>query len=108
MNPVIFMPRVTPHISSGGGGGNIDGLLPMLLTFVIVGVILIILGTLANILRAKFSQGFEHTPIRWVDIKPTFDNSILGSLCGVFGFAFIVASLFMGLVAGVFWFIVTL
>ena len=48
MNPVIFMPRVMPHIGSGGGGSNVDGLLPMLLTFVIVGVILYLLGILAR------------------------------------------------------------
>jgi hypothetical protein len=108
MNPVIFMPRVMPHIGSGGGGSNVDGLLLMLSTFAIVGVILIILGILANILRIKFSQGDEPTPICWDNINADLDNSFLGALCWVFGIAFIGTAALMGLVAGIFWFIITL
>lgn len=106
MNPVIFMPRIMPHI--GGGGGNITELPLVLLTFVIVGVILLILGILVNILHVKFSQGFGYTPIHWADIKPNIDNTVLGAVCGTFGFAFIGASVLIGLCAGVYWFIITL
>jgi hypothetical protein len=108
MNPVIFMPRVTPHV--GGGGGNVADLdLPaVLLTFVIVGVILYILGILANILHVKFSRGFDGTPISWADIKPDIDNTLLGCFCGVSGVVIICALLVVGLVAGVYWVIVTL
>jgi hypothetical protein len=101
MNSVIFMPHC-------GGGGNIAELPSVLLTCVIVGVILIILGILANILNVKFSKGFGYTPIRWGDIKPTFENSILGCLGGLLGFAFICTALLMGLVVGIYWFIITL
>ena len=106
MNPVIFMPRVTPHI--GGGCGNFADLPSVLLTCVIVGVILIMLGIVANILHVKFSRGFDGTPIDWADIKPTLDNSLLGCFGGVFGFILICAAMIVGLGAGVFWFIVTL
>ena len=105
MNPVVFMPRVMPHC---GGCGHFAELLVVLLTFSIAGAILLILGILANILHIKISQGFGYTPIRWVDIKPTFDNSFLGCFCGFLGFAFVVASLIVGLAAGVYWFIITL
>lgn len=105
MNPVIFMPRVMPHI---GGGGNFAELPTVLLTCVIVGVILLILGILANILHIKCSQGFGYTPIHWIDIKPTFDNSFLGCFCGVFGSALIGAAVLIGLVVGIYWFIITL
>lgn len=104
MNPVIFMPRVMPHC---GGGGNFAELPVVLLTFSIAGVILIILGILANILHAKFSQGFG-TPIRWADIKPTFDNSFLGCFCGFLGVVFICAAAIVGLCAGIYWCIITL
>ena len=104
MNPVVFMPRVMPHC---GGGGNITELLAVLLTFAIAGVILIILGILANVLHVKFSQGFG-TPIRWADIKPTFDNSFLGCLGGFLGVVFICAAAIVGLCAGVYWCIITL
>jgi hypothetical protein len=105
MNPVIFMSRVMPHC---GGGGNFTELPVVLLTFVIAGVILIILGILANILHVKFSQGFGYTPIHWADIKPTFDNSFLGCLGGILGSIFICTSATVGLVAGVYWCIITL
>lgn len=104
MNPVVFMPRVMPHC---GGGGDFAELPDVLLTFSIAGIILLILGIFANILHAKFSQGFC-TPIRWADIKPTFDNSFLGCLGGVLGSIFICASAIVGLAAGVYWFIITL
>jgi hypothetical protein len=81
INPVMFMPRVTPHV--GGGGCNVADLPAVLLTFVIVGVILYILGILANILHVKFSRGFDGTPISWADIKPEIDNTLLGCFCGV-------------------------
>ena len=106
MNPVVFMPRVMPHI--GSGCGNFADFHVVFLTFVIAGVILIILGILANVLHVKFSQGFGYTPIYWDDIKPTLDNSYLGCLCGFFGFILICTALFMGLVAGVYWCIITL
>ena len=105
MNPVIFMPRVMPHC---GGVGNAAELSSVLLTFFIAGVILIIFGIFANILHVKFSRGFDATPICWYDIKPTFDNSFLGCFGGVLGSIFICASLIIGLVAGVYLFIITL
>lgn len=105
MNPVVFMPRIMPHC---GGGGDFADFSDMLLTFIIAGVILVILGILFNILHIKFSNGFEYTPIYWDDIKPTLDNSFLGYLCGFFGCIFIGASLIVGLVAGVYWCIITL
>ena len=76
--------------------------------YIIAGVILLILGILANILHVKFSQGFGYTPIHWTDIKPNIDNTVLGAVCGTFGFAFIGASALIGLCAGVYWFIITL
>ena len=106
MNPVIFMPRVMPHV--GGGGGNSADCSAMLLTFAIAGAILIILGILVNILCVKFSQGDEHTSICWTNIRPDFDNSFLGCLCGTFGFILVCTSAFIGLIAGIFWFIATL
>ena len=104
MNPVIFIPSVMPHC---GGGGNFTELPIVLLTFAIAGVVLIIFGIFANILHVKFSQGFD-TPICWADIKPNIDNSFLGGVCGTLGGIFIGASLIVGLVAGVYWFIITL
>lgn len=103
MNPIIFMPLV-----GRGGCGNAADLPSVLLTFFIAGVILIMLGILANILHVKFSRGFDGTPICWYDIKPTFDNSFLGCFGGVLGSIFICASLIVGLVAGVYWLIITL
>lgn len=103
MNTIMFMPKVIPHC----GGGNIDGLPVVLLTFAIAGVILIILGIFANILHVKFSQGFD-TSIRWADIKPTIDNSFLGCLGGVLGVIFVCASTIIGLVAGIYWIIISL
>lgn len=105
MNTITFMPMIMPRISEGG---NLADLPIVLLTFVIAGVILIILGIFVNILRAKFSQGFGYTPIYWENIKPNIDNSLLGGLCGFFGCVFIGASLLIGLVAGIYWFIITL
>jgi hypothetical protein len=106
INPVMFMPRVTPHV--GGDGCNVADLPAVLLTFVIVGIILYILGILANILHVKFSRGFDGTPISWADIKPDIDNTLLGCFCGVFGVVFIGAAAIVGLCAGVYWVIVTL
>lgn len=106
MNSVIFIPRVIiPH--AGGGCGNFAELPSVLLTCAIAGVILIILGIFANILHVKFSQGFN-TPICWTDIKPTFDNSLLGCLGGTLGVVYICASLIVGLIAGVYLLIITL
>lgn len=107
MNPVVFMPRVMPHISSGCG--NVTELPAMLLTCVIVGMILYLLGILVNILHIKCSNGFAYTPICWHDIKPgDLDNPILGWICGLFGFAFIGTAVIMGLVAGIYWCIIML
>ena len=105
MNSVIFIPRVILHC---GGSSNFAELPAVLLTCVIVGVIFVIFGILANILHVKISQGFGYTSIHWADIKPTFDNSFLGCLGGFFGCAFIGVALFMGLVVGVYWCIITL
>lgn len=106
MSPVIFMPRVMPHC---GGGGNFSDLPVVLLTFVVVGVILYLFGIFANILHIKISNGFAYTPICWHDIKPgELDNTMLGWLGGLFGFAFIGTAVIMGLGAGVYWFIITL
>lgn len=106
MNSVIFMPSVMPNC---GGGGDVEGFLVMLLTLLIVGIILYILGILANILHIKFSNGFGYTPMSWHDIKPgELSNSMLGWMGGLFGFAFIGAAVLIGLVAGVYWVIVTL
>lgn len=102
MNP-IFMPRVMPHC---GGGGDAE-LSTVLLTFTIVGVILIILGILINILHIKFSQGFGAT-IHWSDIKPDIDNSFLGGLCGFLGVILICASSIIGLGVFVYCLIITL
>lgn len=106
MNPVIFMPRVMPHI--GSGGGNCEDLPTVLLVFTIVGAIVVMIGILGNILHVKFSQGFRHTPIRWDDIKPTIDNTVFGAVCGTLGFASIGAVALICLTAGVYWIIVTL
>lgn len=100
MNFVVFMPRVMPHI--GSGCGNVTELPSVLLTCVIVGTILIIFGILANILHVKFSQGFGYTTIRWTDIKPNIDNTILGAVCGTFGFVFIGCAFLLGLIGGVY------
>lgn len=99
MNSVVFMPRIIPHC---GGGGDFSDLPVVLLTLVIVGVILILFGILANILQIKFSNRFSYTPIYWDNIKPTFDNSFLGCLGGVIGFILVVTALLIGLVAGVY------
>ena len=105
MNRIIFMPSVMPRC---GGGGNIADLPPVLLTFTIVGVILIIAGILVNTLHAKFSNGFGHASISWADIKPDINNTTLGGMCGFLGCIFIAASAFIGLVAGVYLFVITL
>ena len=101
MNPSMFRSHI------GGGGGDAE-LSTVLLTFFIAGVILIIFGILANILHVKFSRGFDGTPICWYDIKPTFDNSLLGCFGGVLGSIFICAAAIVGLCAGVYWCIITL
>lgn len=104
MNSVIFMPSVMPRC---GGGGDAE-LSTVLLTLLIVGVILIILGILINILHIKFSQGFGHTPISWTDIKPSIDNTFLGGFCANLGGIVVGAAALIGLSAGVYWIIVTL
>lgn len=107
MNTITFMPMPIPHC--GGGGDDIAGFLAMILTFFIVGIILYLVGIFANILKIKFSNGFAYTPICWHDVKPgEIDNSILGWLGGVFGFAFVGASLLIGLVGGIYYLIITL
>lgn len=99
------MPRVMPHC---GGGGDFAELPIVLLTFTIVGVILIIFGILVNILHAKFSQGFGYTSIGWADIKPDTDNTLLGGFCGFLGCICIAAAALTGLIGGVYWCIVSL
>jgi hypothetical protein len=99
MNSVIFMPHC-------GGGGDVE-LSTVLLTFAIVGVILIILGILINILHIKFSQGFGAS-IRWADIKPGTDDITLGGFCGFLGSMAIASAALVGLGAGVYWCIITL
>lgn len=105
MNSIVFMPRIVPHY---GGGGNFSGLPSVLLTCAIVGVILIVIGILANALHTKLSQGFTYNQIRWADIKPGIDNTLVGFFCGVLGFAFIAGASILGLVVGVYWFVITL
>jgi hypothetical protein len=95
-----------PHC---GGGGNLAELPSVLLTFAIVGAILYLIGILANILRIKFSNRFAYTPICWRDIEPgNLDNTMLGWMGGLFGFAFIGIAVIVGLCAGVYWCVVSL
>lgn len=104
MNSIVFMPSVMPDC----GGNNAD-LLTVFLTFVIVGVLLYLFGIFANILHIKISNGFEYTQMSWHDIKPgELSNSMLGWMGGLFGFAFIGAAVLIGLVAGVYWIIISL
>ena len=105
MNRIMFMPSVMPRC---GGSGNIADLPPVLLTFAIAGVILIIFGILVNTLHIKFSQGFGHAQISWADIKPDINNTTLGGVCGFLGCIFIAASALIGLVAGIYYCIVSL
>ena len=104
MKSIVFMPSIMPHC---GGGGNFSNLPVVLLTFAITGVILIILGILANILHVKFSHGFGAS-IHWTDIRPDFNNSLLGCLGGTLGVILITASSIIGLGAFVYWFIISL
>ena len=106
MSSIVFMPSVMSNC--GGGCSDVEGFLIMLLTFVLAGIVLFLFGIFVNILSIKFSNGFGYTPMSWHDIKPTEDNSFLGFLGGLFGFAFIGASLIIGLVAGVYWIIIML
>lgn len=107
MNSIVFMSSVISNC--GGGGGDVEGFLTMILTMLIVGIILYVFGILANILHIKFSNGFAYTPICWHDIKPgELNNNILGWVGGLFGFSFMGVAVIMGLVAGIYWFIVTL
>jgi hypothetical protein len=107
MKSIVFMPSIMPHC--GGGSGDIAGFLTMLLTLLIVGVILYVFGIFANILHIKISNGFAYTPICWHDIKPgELSNPVLGWIGGIFGFAFIGVAVIMGLVAGVYWIIISL
>jgi hypothetical protein len=99
MSSIVFMPHC-------GGGGDAE-LSTVLLTFTIVGVILIILGILINILHVKFSQGFG-TSICWADIKPSIDNTFLGGFCANLGGIVVGAAALVGLGAGVYWFIITM
>lgn len=107
MNSIVFIPSIMSNC--GGGCSDVEGFLVMLLTFFSAGVILYLFGIFANILHIKISNGFAYTPICWHDIKPgELDNSMLGWLGGLFGFAFIGAAVLIGLVAGVYWVIITL
>ena len=103
MNPSMF----TTH--TGGSGSDTEGFLVMILTLFVTGVILYVFGIFVNILHIKISNGFSYTPISWHDIKPgELSNTVLGWTCGIFGFAFIGTAVIIGLVAGVYWIIVTL
>lgn len=93
MNSIIFIPSIIPNC----GGGDTAEFLAMLLTFFVTGVILYVFGIFANILHIKFSNGFGYTPISWHDIKPTEDNSMIGFFGGLFGIAFVGASVLIGL-----------
>lgn len=106
MNSIVFMPSIMPNC--GGGCSDVEGFLIMLLTFFIAGIVLFLFGIFANILHIKFSNGFGYTSMSWHDIKPTEDNSFLGFLGGLFGFALIGASSIISLVAGVYWIIISL
>lgn len=107
MNSIVFMPSIMPNC--GGGSGDVEGFLIMLLTFFIAGVLLYLFGIFANILHIKISNGFSYTPISWHDIKPgELNNSMLGWIGGLFGFAFIGAAVLIGLVVGVYWIIIML
>ena len=106
MNSIVFMPSIMPNC--GGGSGDVEGFLVMLLTFFIAGIVLFLFGIFVNILSIKFSNGFGYTPMSWHDIKPTEDNSFLGFLGGLFGFALIGASSIIGLVSGIYWIIITI
>lgn len=97
MNSIIFMPRVVPHI---GGGGNCENFPAVLLTFIIVGIIVILFGIIGNIFHVKFSQGFDAS-ICWDDIKPDISNTVFGAVCGTFGAASIGAAVIIGLGVGV-------
>lgn len=81
---------------------------PELLTFGVVGVILILMGLLANIVYVKCSQRSGYNSICWKDIKPTADNTFLGGLFGFLGLALVLATLLIGLIFGVYKFIITL
>ena len=107
MNSIVFMPSIMPNC--GGGCSDVEGFLTMILTLLIVGIILYVFGIFVNILHIKISNGFSYTPISWHDIKPgELSNTVLGWTCGIFGFAFIGTAVIIGLVAGVYWIIVTL
>ena len=107
MNSIIFMPNIMPKC--GGGSGDVEGFLVMILTLFIVGIILYLFGIFANILKIKFSNGFAYTPICWHDIKPgELSNTMLGWMGGLFGFAFIGAAVLIGLISGIYLVVVTL
>lgn len=99
MNSIVFMPSIIPHCC--GSSSDTEGFLAMLLTFFVTGVILFLFGIFANILHIKFSNGFDYTPMSWHDIKPTEDNSFIGFLGGLFGFALVGASVIISLGSGV-------
>ena len=81
---------------------------PVLLTFAIVGVILILMSILANIVYVKCSQRSGYNSICWNNIKPNNDNTFLGFLFGLFGFAFVFTPLFIYLIFGIYKFFITL
>ena len=102
MNFIIFM------ACSGVASSMIEERFPELLTFGVAGVILILMGLLANIVYVKCSQRSGYNSICWKDIKPTVDNTFLGGLFGFMGFALVLATLVIGLFYGVYKFIITL
>lgn len=105
MNFIIFM------ACSGYDCGVLAERAPELLTFGVVGVILILMGLLVNIVYAvyvKCPQRSIYNSICWNDIKPNEDNTFLGFLFVVLGIAFVLVLLFVGLFYGVYKFIITL
>ena len=84
---------------------------PALLTFAVVGVILILMGLLRNIVYTvyvKCPQRSVYNSICWNDIKFTEDNTFLGFLFGLLGIAYVLVPLFVGLFYGIYKFIITL
>lgn len=94
-----------------GCGSILTDQLHACLTVAVVGVILILMGLLANVVYAiyvKCSRRFGYNSICWNDIKPTEDNTFLGFLFGHLGIVFVIIPLFIGLIYGVYEFVITL
>lgn len=105
MNFIIFM------ACSGDACSMITERTPELLTFGVIGVILILIGLLTNIVYAvyvKCPQRSVYNSICWNDIKPNEDNTFLGFLFVLLGIALVFVPLFVGLFYGVYKFIITL